>query len=238
GAARARLRRLAPTAAADVRNGGVGRLGNRASPRAGGAGDRTRAGGAARDPRHSRRDHISGRCARRPAAPRRRSLCPVPRPRGCAAIRADQARARRPGGAGRALVRARRLWHGEPPVETRLLRRTGFRPDAPPGGRCAAPAPGRGDRAAAMLGKRTRFRQIFLTHLRQVKGRLAIAAVGTLGATATELLKPWPLKVILDHVILDKPLSRALRWLPHAVADDKVRLLVAASGGMLLIALC
>src|SRR5207245_8248145 len=52
---------------------------------------------------------------------------------------------------------------------------------APPGGRCAAPAPGRGDRAAAMLGKRTRFRQIFLTHLRQVKGRLAIAAVGTLG---------------------------------------------------------
>ena len=89
-----------------------------------------------------------------------------------------------------------------------------------------------------MLGKRTRFRQIFLTHLRQVKGRLAIAAVGTLGATATELLKPWPLKVILDHVILDKPLSRALRWLPHAVADDKVRLLVAASGGMLLIALC
>src|SRR2546430_6141595 len=57
-------------------------------------------------------------------------------------------------------------------------------------------------------------------------------------STATELLKPWPLKVILDHVILDKPLSRALRWLPHAVADDKVRLLVAASGGMLLIALC
>src|SRR2546422_2403140 len=39
----------------------------------------------------------------------------------------------------------------------------------------------------SMSGKRTRFRQIFLTHLRQVKGRLAIAAVGTLGATATEL---------------------------------------------------
>ena len=70
-----------------------------------------------------------------------------------------------------------------------------------------------------MPRKRTRFRQIFLTHLRQVKGRLAIAAVGTLGATATELLKPWPLKIILDHVIYDNPLSRALRLLlPHAVA--------------------
>jgi len=88
-----------------------------------------------------------------------------------------------------------------------------------------------------MPGKRTRFRQIFLTHLRQVKGRLAIAAVGTLGATATELLKPWPLKIILDHVIDDHPLSRALRLLPHAVADDRVRLLVAASVGILLIAL-
>src|SRR2546428_10427280 len=88
-----------------------------------------------------------------------------------------------------------------------------------------------------MPGKRTRFRQIFLTHLRQVKGRLAIAAAGTLGATATELLKPWPLKIILDHVIYDNPLSRALRLLPHAIADDKVRLLVAASGGILLIAL-
>src|SRR3989442_12239684 len=88
-----------------------------------------------------------------------------------------------------------------------------------------------------MPGKRTRFQQIFLTHLRQVKGRLAIAAAGTLGATATELLKPWPLKIILDHVIYDNPLSRALRLLPHAVADDKVRLLVAASVGILLIAL-
>ena len=88
-----------------------------------------------------------------------------------------------------------------------------------------------------MPGKRTRFRQIFLTHLRQVKGRLAIAALCTLGATAMELLKPWPLKIILDHVIYDNPLSRALRLLPHAVADDKVRLLVAASSGILAIAL-
>src|SRR5438045_7095635 len=87
-----------------------------------------------------------------------------------------------------------------------------------------------------MPGKRTRFRQIFLTHLRQVKGRLAIAAVCTLGATAMELLKPWPLKIILDYVIYDNPLSRALLRLAPVVAADKVRLLIAASGGILLIA--
>src|SRR5438270_7315651 len=88
-----------------------------------------------------------------------------------------------------------------------------------------------------MSGQRTRFRQIFLTHLRRVKGRLAIAAVCTLGATAMELLKPWPLKVILDHVILDRPLSPALRLLPHVVPDDRVRLQVTASCGVLVIAL-
>src|SRR5207249_10996763 len=115
--------------------------------------------------------------------------------------------------------------------------RSGVRSDAPPRGRRAAAATGRSGRVAAMPRKRTRFRQIFRTNLRQVKGRLAIAAVGTLGATATELLKPWPLKIILDHVIYDNPLSRALRLLPHAVADDKVGLLVAASVGILLIAL-
>src|SRR5204862_7353347 len=41
GAARSHLRRAAPPAAADVRSGGVGGLRDRASARAGGAGDRT-----------------------------------------------------------------------------------------------------------------------------------------------------------------------------------------------------
>src|SRR2546422_11664252 len=79
--------------------------------------------------------------------------------------------------------------HDALPISGRLVRasdfggqdsRSGFRSDAPPGARSAAAATGRGGRVAAMPGKRTRFQQIFLTHLRQVKGRLAIAAAGTL----------------------------------------------------------
>ena len=86
--------------------------------------------------------------------------------------------------------------------------------------------------------RRTRFHQMFLTHLRQVRGRLLLAALCTLGIAATELLKPWPLKIILDHAILDKPLPQFLRVLQEVVPGDKIALLVAASAGIVVIALC
>src|ERR1041385_5395733 len=85
--------------------------------------------------------------------------------------------------------------------------------------------------------KATRFRQVFLTHLRQVKGRLLLAALCTVGVTGAELLKPWPLKVILDHGILDKPLPPSLRFLHGVVASGRVALLVEASCSIVLIAL-
>jgi len=83
----------------------------------------------------------------------------------------------------------------------------------------------------------SRFRRIFLTHLRQVKGRLLFAALCTVGVTAAELLKPWPLKVILDHGILDKPLPEELEFLQGIVAGGRVTLLVEASCSIVVIAL-
>jgi ATP-binding cassette subfamily B protein/subfamily B ATP-binding cassette protein MsbA len=85
--------------------------------------------------------------------------------------------------------------------------------------------------------KPTRFRQIFLTHLRQVKGRLLLAAVCTLGVSGMELLKPWPIKIILDHVIIGKRLPAALRFVDVVTHGSRVTLLVYASGSILLIAL-
>src|SRR6266550_1177254 len=94
------------------------------------------------------------------------------------------------------------------------------------------------DCAGAMRRSRpTRFRQIFLTHLRQVRGRLTLAALCTLGVTATELLKPWPLKIVLDHGILDKPLPRFLHALQGLLGGGRVAVLVEASGAIVLIAL-
>jgi ATP-binding cassette subfamily B protein/subfamily B ATP-binding cassette protein MsbA len=85
--------------------------------------------------------------------------------------------------------------------------------------------------------KSRRFRQIFLAHLRHVKGRLLLAALCTVGVSAAELLKPWPLKVILDHGILDKPLPDSLRFLQGVVGSGRVALLVEASCSIVLIAL-
>src|SRR5437764_6098923 len=87
-------------------------------------------------------------------------------------------------------------------------------------------------------GKRTRFRQIFLAHLRQVKGRLLLAAVCTVGVAATELLKPWPLKIIIDHGILLKPMPHLLPFVRDLVPSGQVPLLLGASCAIVLIAVC
>ena len=83
----------------------------------------------------------------------------------------------------------------------------------------------------------TRFRHLFLANLREVRGRLLFAALCTLGATAAELLKPWPLKIILDHVILDKPVPRALHALQGLFPAGKVPLLLEAAAGIVVFAL-
>src|SRR5690348_8207638 len=83
----------------------------------------------------------------------------------------------------------------------------------------------------------TRFRRLFLGNLHEVKGRLLFAALCTLGATGAELLKPWPLKIILDHVILDKPLPRALRALGGFLVQGRMPLLLEASAAIVVIAL-
>ena len=53
--------------------------------------------------------------------------------------------------------------------------------------------------------KRTRFRQVLLTYLFEVKANLFVAVLCTLGLTLTDLLRPWPLKIIFDHVETLKP---------------------------------
>ncbi|MDO8434064.1 MAG: ABC transporter ATP-binding protein [Candidatus Binatus sp.] len=54
-------------------------------------------------------------------------------------------------------------------------------------------------------------------------GRLAIAIVAVLLASATEVLKPWPLKVVIDNVLRGAPLLN--RWIPPLT---RAELLLAA----------
>ena len=84
---------------------------------------------------------------------------------------------------------------------------------------------------------RSRFRQFFVTHLGQVKGSLTIAAICTVGVILTELAKPWPLKVIIDHGLLHKPLPHSLRFMQAFITDSTVPLIVSASVSIVLISL-
>jgi ATP-binding cassette, subfamily B, bacterial len=52
----------------------------------------------------------------------------------------------------------------------------------------------------------TRFFALLRRHLRSNLGSLAMAALGIVGYSAAEVLSPWPLKIILDHILLDKRL--------------------------------
>jgi ATP-binding cassette, subfamily B, bacterial len=84
--------------------------------------------------------------------------------------------------------------------------------------------------------KGTRHARRFLAHLKPVKGRLFLAGLCTIGVSAAGLLKPWPLKIIVDHVILDKPLPESLSFLGGFAVQGSLTLLVAASCSILLIA--
>src|SRR5438128_407395 len=84
---------------------------------------------------------------------------------------------------------------------------------------------------------RGRFAQIARHQLAKSKGSLLWAAVCTLGLTVTELLKPWPLKVIFDNVLLGKALPRSLHLLSGLLAHGKVTSIVVISTSLVVIAL-
>jgi ATP-binding cassette subfamily B protein/subfamily B ATP-binding cassette protein MsbA len=82
-----------------------------------------------------------------------------------------------------------------------------------------------------------RFRRIAWSHLNRVKGRLFLAAISTVGISAAGLLKPWPLKIILDHIIGNDPLPSSLGFLQGFIAQEKVTVLIAASASIVVLAM-
>ena len=62
-----------------------------------------------------------------------------------------------------------------------------------------------------------------IRRMRPHLGRLAIAIAGVLLASATEVLKPWPLKIVIDNVLRGAPLVST--WIPPMPRGE---LLIAA----------
>jgi len=49
---------------------------------------------------------------------------------------------------------------------------------------------------------------------------LSLALVAVIGVTITDLLEPWPLKIILDNLLQSKPLPHWLAGMVRAIAGD------------------
>ena len=85
--------------------------------------------------------------------------------------------------------------------------------------------------------KSIRLRQIVIGQLSQVKVQIFLAALCVVGYSATQLLAPWPLKIIFDHILLDRPFPAALSFLVALLENGKVFALIVLSLTIVLIAL-
>ncbi|HKX30950.1 MAG TPA: ABC transporter ATP-binding protein [Blastocatellia bacterium] len=73
-------------------------------------------------------------------------------------------------------------------------------------------------------------------HLFGVKWSLWGALLCMAGFTLTELMAPWPLKIIFDHLLLDKSLPESLDWLDGLLARGQTLAVVIISLSIVVIA--
>ena len=73
-------------------------------------------------------------------------------------------------------------------------------------------------------------------HLRASGRSLALAALCMTGFTLAELLSPWPLKIIFDHILLARELPPSLHLLSPLLSHSRMMAVVALSLSILLIA--
>jgi ATP-binding cassette subfamily B protein len=87
--------------------------------------------------------------------------------------------------------------------------------------------------ASAWLGLVLRLRP----YARRRRGPLLLALGWSLLYMGVRLLEPWPLKLIFDAVLLDRPLPSALSWLGEATGGSSSRLLAVLVGSIVAVAL-
>jgi ABC-type multidrug transport system fused ATPase/permease subunit len=89
---------------------------------------------------------------------------------------------------------------------------------------------------AALREKRKRLRVFFGAQMGRVKWSFTLAVFFTLGTAIMDLVAPWPLKLILDHGLLEKPLPDALWFLQPLLDAGGTEFLVLAALGLVAIA--
>ena len=66
----------------------------------------------------------------------------------------------------------------------------------------------------------------FGPHLKPYWKWFVLAYAGLLGTVLVNLIKPWPLKLIFDYVLLDKPMPERATYVTSILGDDKPTLLI------------
>ncbi|HSB30561.1 MAG TPA: ABC transporter ATP-binding protein [Candidatus Sulfobium mesophilum] len=76
------------------------------------------------------------------------------------------------------------------------------------------------------MGDIFRIYRIFAPNLRGHCKQFVLAYLALFVAMVMNLLKPWPLKLIFDHILLNKPMPRQITFLNSIVGQDKLILLI------------
>jgi ATP-binding cassette, subfamily B, bacterial len=82
-----------------------------------------------------------------------------------------------------------------------------------------------------------RLRSLVGACLKEQRLALVLAALALLGVVLTEVLAPWPLKIIFDQILLGKPLPASLAFLQPLLGWGTWGALLAAAGAIAVIAL-
>ncbi|MBI2318125.1 MAG: ABC transporter ATP-binding protein [Betaproteobacteria bacterium] len=88
------------------------------------------------------------------------------------------------------------------------------------------------------LMKPGRFGQIVRSHLRSVRRDVGLAALCVVGSAAAALAAPWPLKLIVDHVLLARPLPGIFAPLTDRLQPGSNTALVVLALSLVAIAGC
>jgi ATP-binding cassette subfamily B protein len=87
------------------------------------------------------------------------------------------------------------------------------------------------------LRHRSPFWRFVLTYLGRIKWSLLLAIFSTVAGAVLDLLKPWPIKIIIDHGMFSKKLPSFLHFIDGITGGDKIGLVIVAASGIVLIAL-
>lgn len=81
-----------------------------------------------------------------------------------------------------------------------------------------------------------RLRAIVVRHLLELKAGLSLSAVCLAGHTVTELLAPWPLKLIFDHVLTNNEARRLPAFVARMLPEDRMGALAVLAASVFVLA--